>query len=169
MFLGIGSIGLSGCGLLNNVFENITLSEEADIEDEYVTGAWNDGMFWCGDYRVDLECPQAGHPSGAADSEWSTGYELDDGTDVNVDFFSREGAMEDRISELENQGFTVEEGILWENPCYFYVDKVEFVTIAFIQADERNYIEVTFESWEEEIVPFDEITDEFTLTIQSKF
>ena len=77
--------------------------------------------------------------------------------------------MEDRISGLENQGFAVEEGMLWENPCYFYVDEVEFVTIAFIQADERNYIEVTFQSWEEEIVPFDEITDEFTLTIQSKF
>lgn len=164
-----GSMGLTGCGLLNSVYENSTPSEEPDIEDEYVTGAWNDGMFWCGDYRVDLECPQAGHPSGSADSEWSTGYELDDGTDVNVDFFSREGAMEDRISELENQGFAVEEGMLWENPCYFYVDEVEFVTIAFIQADERNYIEVAFQSWEEEIVPFDEITDEFTLTIQSKF
>lgn len=165
----LGSIGLSGCSLLYSVSENITSAEDLDSEDEYATGAWNDGMFWCGDYRVDIECPQAGHPSGAADSEWSTGYELDDGTDVNVDFFSREGSMEDRISELENQGFTVEEGILWENPCYFYVDEVEFVTIAFIKADESNYIEVTFESWEEEIVPFDEITDEFTLTIQSKF
>lgn len=172
-----GSINLSGCGLLYNTYENVAFTEvgtEVVIEntkpqDEYVTGAWQEGMFWCGDYRVDLECPEAGHPSGSADSEWSTGCKLDDGTSVNVDFFSREGSVETRIAELENEGVTVEEGVLWENPCNFYMDDEKIVTIVFIRADENNYVEIVFESWDGDAVPFEEIPDEFTFTIADKF
>ncbi len=104
-----GSISMAGCGSLYIGDENIanteaiaeviggnteSVSGSTEPKEEYVTGAWKDGMFWCGDYQVNLECPEAGHPSGAADSEWSTGCKLDDGTSVNVDFFSREGSLE---------------------------------------------------------------------------
>lgn len=87
---------------------------------------------------------------------------------MNVDFFAREGALEDRITEAEDEGMTVSEGMLWENPCYFYEDHVELITIALIEVDEGNYVEISFKSWEE-VVPFEEIPDAFTLTIKERF
>lgn len=179
-----GSINIVGCGSLYNVYENIAATEaipeivgenkesiggSTEPEDEYVTGAWKDGMFWCGDYRINLECPEAGHPSGSADSEWSTGCKLDDGTSVIVDFFSREGFLEDRIAELENLGVSVEEDVLWENPCHFYHNDEENATIVFIKVDEHNYVEITFGTWEETDILFEDIPDVFKFTITDKF
>ena len=172
-----GSINIVGCGSLYNAYEN-TASTEAILEvvggntelvDENETGAWNNGMFWCGDYCVNLECPEAGHPSGVVDSEWSTGCKLDDGTSVNVDFFSREGFVEDRIAELENAGMIIEEGVLWENSCHFFRDEEENALIVFIKVDENNYIEITFKTRDETAILFGDIPDVFTLTITDKF
>ncbi|MBQ7833595.1 MAG: hypothetical protein IJ336_08480 [Lachnospiraceae bacterium] len=165
----MGAMGLSGCGILYNVYENMTSGgsgSNTNIYDEPVTGAWKEGSFWCGDYIVELVCPEAGHPSGSADSDWSTGCELEDGTNVNVDFYAREGSLADRITEAEDAGMTVSEGMLWENPCYFYEDDVELITIALIEVDEGNYVEISFESWDEEVVPFDEIPDAFTMEVR---
>lgn len=159
----ISSIGLSGCGLLYNTNGN------AHSDDEYVTGAWKEGSFWCGDYQINLVCPEAGHPSGSMDSDWSTGCKLEDGTSVNVDFYSKEGSLEDRIAEIENEGIAVAEGVLWDNPCSFYVDDIELVTVVFMEVDSSNYIQVEFISWESEVVPFEDIPDEFTLEIESGF
>ncbi len=167
----MGAMGLSGCGLLYNVYENMTSGgsgSNTHIYDEPVTGAWKEGSFWCGDYTVNLVCPEAGHPSGSVDSDWSTGCELEDGTDVMVHFYAREGLLEDRIKEAEDAGMTVSEGVLWNNPCYFYEDDVEFDTVTLIEVDENNYVEIIFSTWEK-AVPFEEIPDAFTLTIEERF
>lgn len=169
----LGNMNLAGCGLLYNAYEEITSTEtktkvvngDSAETDENETGAWNEGMFWCGNYCVNLECPEAGHPSGAANSEWSTGYKLDDGRFVNVDFFSREGSVEERIVELENDGATVKDGVLWDNSCDFYTDTAESVTIVLIKVDDNNYIEIAFEDWDGNAILFEDISEEFTLSI----
>ena len=52
----LGNMNLAGCGLLYNAYEEITSTEtktkvvngDSAETDENETGAWNEGMFWCG-------------------------------------------------------------------------------------------------------------------------
>ncbi len=156
----LGSMGLTGCGLLNywNDGGNGPQYPEAD------TGAWDTGTFYYDDYRIDIEGPEVGHPSPG--TEWSTSYELDNDTDVFVDFICIDGSLEDRISELENEGVEVTEGVIWDNNCYFYMDEV---TNAMIELGEGVYLRVEMRTDDSEVVEISEISDEFTLTIGSKF
>lgn len=156
----LGSMGLTGCGLLNDWNDGGNGPQYPETE----TGAWETGTFYYDDYRVDIEGPKVGHPSPG--TEWSTFYELDNDTDVFVDFICIDGLLEDRISELENDGVEVTEGVIWDNDCYFYMDEV---TNAMIKLGEGVYLQVELRTDDGETVEISEISDEFTLTIGSKF
>lgn len=154
MVLLFGSLGLTGCGLLYSLF------------DEPETGTWKKGSICCGVYSVTVEGPYSGAPSY---SDWSTYCKLEDGTKVYVEFYGKEDSLEGRIAEVEAEGITVSEGILWDNSCYFYYDEEEEdgepITIVLFEVWGENYLEVEFSLYEDEILPFEEIPDTFTLTI----
>ena len=162
----LGGVGLTGCGLMYNIYENMISNGTGEPEpgDLTETGAWETGTFYYDDYRIDIEGPEVGHPSPG--TEWSTFYELDDDTDVFVDFICIDGSLEDRISELENEGVEVAEGVIWDNDCYFYMDEV---TNAMIELGEDVYLQVELRTDDGEVVEISEISDEFALTIGSKF
>ena len=153
----LGSIGLSGCDLLYSLYDNMMGGD---------TGAWKEGSFVYRGYWIVIEGPNAGCPSGEID--WSTHYDLEDGTKVNVNLTAKEGTLEDRIAE-EAERMTVSEGILWDNSCYFYYDEEddgEPITVALLEVGEENHLEIRFDSYEDEVVLFEEIPDTFALTIK---
>ncbi len=155
----LGSIVLTGCRSLYHMNDGRNGPQSPSAE----TGAWESGTFYYGDYRVDIEGPKVGHPSSG--TEWSTYYELDDDTDVFVDFICIDGSLEDRIYELENEDVEVSKGIIWGNDCFFYTDEH---TNAMIELGEDVYLQVELRTDDGEIVEISEISDEFRLTIGSR-
>ena len=140
---------------------------DSPIEDSteiLATGAWESGTTYFNDYRIDITGPQVGHPD--PDSAWATYYVEDDGDDVNVNLLEKEGSLPDRIEELEAEGITVADGVLWENSCYFYVEEY---TNAMIPLGEDCYLQVEFIHEDEKIVEPQQIPDTFTLKIGEKW
>lgn len=135
-----------------------------DPNEILATGAWEHGTLYFDDYRIDITGSQVGHPD--PDSDWATYYKEEDGTDVNVNFLEKEGSWQDRIEELEAEGITVTEGILWENNCYFYVE--EYIN-AIIPLGEDCYLQVELIREDDTIVEPEEIPDTFTLKIGEKW
>ena len=99
----IGS--MVGCGERSNQIGQVNSEEE-----EMDTGAWESGTVYYNDYKIDITGPKVGHPSG--ETLWSTYYE-DDDKNVDVDFYGKEGSLEERIEELTAEGIEVSNGWLW--------------------------------------------------------
>ena len=138
-------------------------SPKKDPNEIMDTGAWESGTFYYDDYRIDITGPQVGHPDPY--SAWATYYKEDTGDDVNVNFLEKEGSLQDRIEELEAEQIPVNEGVLWENDCCFYVEEY---TNAMISLGEDCYLQVEFIHEDGKIVEPEEIPDTFTLKIGEK-
>lgn len=132
-------------------------------EEDMDTGAWEKGTVYYNDYRIDIEGPKVGHPSG--DSLWSTYYEDENEKDVNVDFYGIEGSLKERIEELTAEGKEVSKGWLWGNKCQFYIDNA---TICMIPLGEDAYLQVEFTHDDDSLAELTRVSDGFTLTIEKE-
>lgn len=151
IFIVVLSLSLVGCA------QNESTTEEMD------TSAWEKGTVHYNDYRIDIEGPKVGHPSG--DSLWSTYYEDENEKDVNVDFYGIEGSLEERIEELTAEGKEVLQGKLWGNKCQFYIDNA---TICMIPLGEDAYLQVEFTHEEDSLAELTRVSSEFSLTIEKE-
>lgn len=148
---------LAGCTSTDN---KVVEEETYDMPEK---GSFLKGTLYYNDYKIDIQGPKTGHPSGEA--LWATYYTESDGTDVTVDIYGRDGSLEDRIKELENEGKEVAEGVLWENKCYFYFDEA---TIAMIPLGENAYLQVELISDDGTIRECTRVPATFTLNIEKK-
>lgn len=126
------------------------------------TGSFKKGGFMYSDYWVNLECQNAGHPSGSIDSLWSTYYKDENGESVDVDIFGIEGNSDSFIDELTTKGIKVSEGVLWDNECYFYTSDM---TVAIIPLGKNDYLQILFEHEDGLLVEIADIPDTFILEI----
>ena len=148
----LGSIGLTGCGLLSST-----------NEEEIIAVSSNSGTFYHGEYKIYMESSNTiGRP---LDSDWGSYYKTDDDINVDICFYFKDGFIGESISALEDAGKVVEESVLWGNDCYFYTDDV---TTALIELGEDAYLQVDFISEDGVIVEITEIPDEFVLTIGTR-
>lgn len=158
LLLSLAILVFAGCSQKNKS------APKEDPNEILATGAWESGTFYYKDYRIDITGPQVGHPD--PDSAWATYYKEDDGDDVNVNFIEKEGSLQDRIEELEAEGLTVTEGVLWKNNCYFYVEENRS---AMIPLGDDCYLQVEFIHESGTVVEPGQIPDTFTLTIGEKW
>lgn len=89
------------------------------------TGAWRKGTIYHGDYQVDFQCPEVGHPGNGADWETHYYYESAD-MDVGVEFYIKDAAIEDIKNELEQELVQVKNGELWGHKVSYFLTYDEF-------------------------------------------
>ena len=140
----------------------ITPEVNTTNNDTKETGSFKKGGFMYSDYWVALECPNAGHPSGSIDSLWSTYYKDEAGENVNVNFFGIEGDLDSHIEEVTKGGNEVNEGVLWDNECYFYSGDL---TVALIPLGKHNYFQITFEHEDGKVIESSNIPDSFYMKL----
>lgn len=149
------ALALVGCAQGRVFFEHRN-TDDSDVMD---TGSFKRGTFYQNDYKIDIEFPYDGHPSG--DILWSTYFENEgDGERISVDIYGKEGALEKRVDELVEGGKKVQEGVLWGNSCSYYMDEI---TIAMIPLGEDGYLQVEIDGEFESVNELESVTFLVTL------